>query len=206
MASDLVTRSRRGALAVGLILIGLLSLGLWRVISGSEHQAFAIGATPAESYPVHEGDTYSLAVPGGVSALLKHGIPKVSGQNGDTVGLTCSWSVNGSGSQALSTTPESVDTKAVTTVASFAAPVSGNMTVTCNGWGRMFIPDAASGASDPSGWFLVLSILTLTAGASLGLSAGYRASVLRAEQRARWAAEDAADAAGVAGARDVADA
>lgn len=179
MALTEVTRSRRAALAIGLILIGLLSLGLWRVISGSEHQPFAVGASPAESYAVHEGDTYSLAVPGGVSALLKQGIPKINGQDGDTVGLTCSWSVNGSGSQALSINVESVDTKATTTVAHFSAPVSGNMTVTCEGWGRMFIPDATSGSSDPSGWFLLLSIITLTIGAALGLSAGYQASLRR---------------------------
>jgi hypothetical protein len=192
MASEQVTRSPRAAFAVGLLLVGLLSLGLWRVISGSEHQAFAKGATPAESYQVTEGKEYSLAVPGGVSAMKSHGIPVVDTPNGKTLALTCLWSVNGSASQALNITIESMDTKAVTDVARFTAPVSGQLSVTCDGWGRVFIPDAGSGSSDPSGWFLMLSIITLTVGAALALSAGYSASVQRAEQRARWAAEDAA--------------
>jgi hypothetical protein len=193
MAQEQTRLSSRGAIAVGLLLIGLVSLGLWRVISGSEHQAFAIGATPAESYLVHEGDQYSLAVPGGVSALTKHGIQTINGQNGQSLALTCLWSVNGSGGQALNITTEALDTKAETTVAHFTAPVTGQLTVTCDGWGRMFIPDAQSGSGDPSGWFLMLSIITLTVGSSLALSAGYRASVRRTEEQDRWAAEDAAD-------------
>jgi hypothetical protein len=196
MASEQVTRSPRAALAVGLLLIGLLSLGLWRVISGSEHQAFAKGATPAESYQVTEGKQYSLAVPGGVSAMHSHGIAELTDPSGSkSLALTCLWSVNGSGSQALNISIEAVDTKAETTVAHFTAPVSGRLSVTCDGWGRMFIPDAGSGSSDPAGWFLMLSIITLTIGAALAMSAGYATSVQRAELRARWAAEDAAEAA-----------
>src|SRR3954471_16691221 len=99
-------QSRRATIAVGLLLVGILSLGLWRVISGSEHQAFAKGATPAESYRVVAGDNYSLAVPGGVPAMLKHGIAQVAGQYGTGLGLTCEWSVNGSGNQALSVSSE----------------------------------------------------------------------------------------------------
>ena len=179
MASERAPRTRRGALAIGLLLIGFLSLGLWRVISGSEHQAFAVGATPAESYQVKAGDSYSLAVPGGVSALVKHGIPKIPAQNGTTHGLSCEWSVNGSANQALSISIESLDTKATNTVAHFISPVSGPISVTCDGWGRVFVPDARSGSGDASGWFLLLSIITLTAGAVLALSAGYAASLAR---------------------------
>lgn len=184
MASDRVpglsTRSRRAAWGTGLLLIGLLSLGMWRVLSGSEHQAFAKGASPAQSYRVTTGNEYSLAVPGGVPALLKHGIPQVSGQNGLSLGLSCEWSVNGSATQALSLTVEAIGTKAETTVAHFNSPVSANISVTCDGWGRMFIPDAESGSSDPAGYFLLLSIIALTAGAGLALSAGYTASLARA--------------------------
>lgn len=193
MAVQQPPRSSRGAIAVGLLLIGLVSLGLWRVVSGSEHQAFAVGASPADGYLVRQGDQYSLAVPGGVSALTKHGIPTINEQNGQSLALSCVWSVNGSGGQALNISTEPLDTKAETTVAHFTAPVSGQLSVTCDGWGRMYIPDARSGSGDPSGWFLLLSILTLTLGSSLALSAGYRASLHRAAERARWDADDAAN-------------
>ena len=180
MASEFVPRSRRGAFGAGLLLLGFLCLALWRVVSGAEHQAFAIGATPADSYAVKAGNDYSLAVPGGVRALVKHHIPQVPGQNGTVLGLSCQWSVGGSANQALSLAVESLDTKAETTVARFTSPVTGKISVTCDGWGRVFIPDADSGSSDPSGWFLLLSILALTVGASLALSAGYTASRERA--------------------------
>jgi hypothetical protein len=184
MALDLVSRSRRGALATGLLLVGLLCLGLWRVISGSEHQAFAQGATPPESSAVTANHSYSLAVPGGVPALLKHGIPEVSGQNGTTLGLLCRWSVAGSAFQALSISVEAIGTKAETTVGHFDSPVTGNISVTCDGWGRMFIPDADTKSGDPSGYFLLLSILTLSLGGGLALSAGYTASMQRGSRRA----------------------
>jgi len=182
MASDFATRSRRGAFGAGLLLLGLLSLGLWRVVSGSEHQAFAKGASPADSYAVKAGNNYSIAVPGGVNAMVDHGVQVVNGQNGQTLGLSCEWSVGGSANQALSVSVESLDTKAVTTVGHFLSPVTGNISVTCDGWGRVFIPDADSGSSDPSGWFLLLAIISLTVGASLSLSAGYEASRARARQ------------------------
>jgi hypothetical protein len=170
----------RGAVAIGLVLIGLVSLGLWRVIGGSEHEAFAPGATPPESSKVTSGHSYSLAVPGGVQAMLRHGIQTVNGQNGSTLGLTCEWSVDGSANQALTVSVESLDTKAETKVATFTAPVTGDLSVSCDGWGRMFIPDADSSSGDPSGIFLLLSIIALTLGGALGLSAMYKASLERA--------------------------
>jgi hypothetical protein len=188
MATEAVSgpRAKRTAgvispgMATGLLLLGLLSLALWRVLSGSEHQAFAKGATPAESYQVTSGKTYSLAVPGGVPALLKHGIQEVGGTSGSTLGLSCQWSVDGSANQVLTIQPESLDTKAETDVASFTSPVTGDLRVTCDGWGRMFIPDADKGSTDASGYFLLLAIVTLTLGGGMALSVGYSASLARA--------------------------
>jgi hypothetical protein len=180
MSSTATLRSNRAAIAVGLLLVGFLSLGLWRVVSGSEHQAFAKGATPPSASKVKAGNTYSLAVPGGVPAMLSHGISEVSGAAGEQLGLTCEWSIGGAASQTLVVSPESPGTKAITTVAHFTAPASGEIAVSCDGWGRMFIPDAETGSSDPSGYFLLLSIITLTIGGSLALSAGYRRSQLGA--------------------------
>ena len=175
--------ARRGTIAVGLLLIGLLSLGMWRVVSGSEHLVFAEGAKVPASSKVTAGHTYSLAVPGGVSAMVAHGVPEVTGQSGTTLGLVCTWSVDGSANQALTLSVESLDTKATNNVASFVAPVTGDFSVSCTGWGPVFIPDANGGSSDPSGLFLVLSMITLTLGASLGLSSLYQASLAKSAER-----------------------
>jgi hypothetical protein len=172
--------ARRSAIAVTLVVIGLLCLGLWRVLSGSEHQAFAKGATPPSSSAVTAQHQYSLAVPGGVPAMLSHGISSINSNGGTALALTCQWSIGGAASQGLPVTPESIGTKAETTVAHFIAPVTGKLSITCDGWGAMFVPDADTGSGDPSGFFLLLAIITLTIGACLGLSLGYQSSLRRA--------------------------
>jgi hypothetical protein len=156
------------------------------VASGSEHQAFAKGATPPSSSAVTEGHSYSLAVPGGAPAMLKHGIANLNGQ----LALTCDWSEGTGSPQSLPVNAESTDTKAETTVAQFIAPVTGKIHIACDGWGAMFVPDANS-SSDPSGYFLLLSILTLTVGGILALSAGYQASLRGRARREEWDAEGA---------------
>ncbi len=158
----------RGAVAAGLLLAGLACLGLWRVASGTEDLPFAKGAIAPASAQVTEAETYSLAVPGGVAAMMAHG---VAGPSGGTLGLSCLWSVGGSATQALSVSPERVDTKAETTVAHFTAPVSGKLHVECANWGTMFIPDADDAPIDLSGWFLIAAVITLTVGGALALSA-----------------------------------
>jgi hypothetical protein len=184
MADPVIVSARKSGVAVGLLIAGLLCLGLWRVFSGSEHQAFAKGATPPSSSSVTAGHTYSLAVPGGVPAMLSHGISQLNSNGNQILALTCEWSENGSSRQSLPVSSESIGTKAETTVAHFTAPVTGRISVACDGWGAMFVPDAASGSSDPSGLFLLLAIGTLTVGASLALSVGYQVSKLRAERAA----------------------
>jgi hypothetical protein len=179
------TRSRKGGVAVGLLIVGLFCLAVWRVLSGSEHQAFAKGATPPASSAVTEGHTYSLAVPGGVPAMLSHGIAKLNSQ----LALSCDWSIGTGSPQSLPVSAEAVGTKAETKVAQFVAPVTGKIHVACDGWGAMFVPDADTGSSDPSGYFLLLSIITLTVGGVLALSVGYEVSVLRAARREEYAGD-----------------
>lgn len=169
----------RGALGAGLLLAGLLCLALWRVLSGSENLAFTDGAGAPPLAHVTEGNTYSLAVPGGAPAMIAHG---VYGPAGGTLELSCDWSEGGSQPQSLSVTPEKTDTKAQTTVARFAAPVSGDIRVTCANWGPVFVSDADDVAGDTSGWFLVGAVITLTAGIGFALSAA-REIALRSSGR-----------------------
>ena len=167
--------------AAVLLLVGLASWGLWRVFSGSEELPFAQSATPPSSAHVTKNKTYSLAVPGGVRAMLAHGVPLANSNGGQNLALHCSWSPGAGETRTLALSPESSETKAENTIAHFDAPITGNLHVDCDSWGAVFIPDADNRPSDTSGWALVLATITLTVGAGLGLSA-LRTTWERAQQ------------------------
>jgi hypothetical protein len=171
------------AVAAALVLIGLGSWGLWRVLSGSENLPFAQDASPPASSHVTKDHTYSLAVPGGVEAMLAAGVPTAN--SGSKIGLQCHWSPSAGETRSLEVDAESISTKATNTVGHFVSPITGRFHVDCDGWGAMFIPDADDRPSDTSGWALVIAIVALTAGAGLGLS-GLRT----AWDRSRSARED----------------
>jgi hypothetical protein len=171
--------AHRGAVGAVLLLLGLASLGGWRLLSGIQSQPYASGATPPTSVHVTEGHSYSLAVPGGVGAMIRAGVPTTPTRNGAQLGLECSWSIHGAAAQALTVSAESVDTKAETTVGGFVAPATGALRITCAHWGAMYVPDSDDRAADVSGWLLVLSTIALTIGGALALSAGYAATATR---------------------------
>jgi hypothetical protein len=166
--------SRRGGLAVLLLLVGLLSWGLFRVVSATEHHVFSVGASAPSTVAVHAGASYDIAVHGGVDALTKaHASPSTP---------QCAWSSNGAGLQLLQVTA-AADDKATNVVGSFTAPVTGSIHVECTGWGPVFVDDAANAAGDPAGYLLVLAVIALTIGAALGMSALWSASERRSSQR-----------------------
>ena len=137
--------------------------GLYRVLSGTEHTAYAAGGVPPATAHVTEGKTYGLSVPGGVSTLRKRGA--------DVNSPECQWSAAGTGTQVLQAQAGGPDTKAINVVATFVSPVTGDIAVSCAGWGAMFIDDADSTPADVAGWLLVLAVVALTAGVGLGVSA-----------------------------------
>jgi len=170
---------RRGVAGVVLLLIGLAALGGWRLFSGAESQPFANGATPPATVHVTQNRTYSLAVPGGLPAMERAGVPTTPSNAGDQLSLECAWSIGGTAAQSLTVTPEHVGTKAETTVAHFIAPATGDMRITCAHWGAMYVPDSDDRSGDPSGWMLVLATITLTLGGALALSGVYSAVAAR---------------------------
>jgi hypothetical protein len=161
----------RGVVGVVLVLVGLACFGLWRVLSGTGNQPWDKGASAPPSAQVTAGGTYSLAVPGGVPAMLARGVPVAQNGGNQTISLQCWWSPVAGERQSLDVSPESADTKAENTVGHFTAPRTGPLHVDCDGWGAMFIPDADNRPADVAGWVLLAAILTLTVGAGLGLSA-----------------------------------
>lgn len=161
----------RVAVAAALLLVGLLGLGLWRVLSGTEDLPFSQGATAPTSVHVTKDKTYTLAVPGGVKAMQARGVAVASSANDQTLGLQCDWSKGPSTDpQSLAVSAESTSTKAVNTVGHFVAPITGNLHIGCDDWGAMFVPDSDDRPADRSGWALLLAMITLTIGAGLGLS------------------------------------
>jgi hypothetical protein len=155
--------ARRAVVATVLLLLGVGLAAAYRVISGTQRQAFSVGAVPPSSSQVTEAKTYQLAVPGGVTTLKKRGANVTAAQ--------CEWSVGGSGSQLLQVTAAGPDTKATNVVGTFVSPVTGDIRVDCAGWGAMYIDDADNAPADVAGWFLVLAVIALAVGAGLGVSA-----------------------------------
>jgi hypothetical protein len=177
----------RVAVAAALVLVGLASFGLWRVLSGSENLPFSQGASPPTSAQVTKDKTYTLAVPGGVHAMLAGGVPVAASNGGQTISLQCNWSTGDTtDAQSLSVSAESTSTKAENTVGHFDAPITGKLHIDCDGWGAMFVPDSDDRVTDSSGWALLVAMIALTIGASLGLS----------ELRMTWQRAQASRAAG----------
>jgi hypothetical protein len=106
--------------------------------------------------------------------MVAHGVYAAPGA---AVSLSCEWSTGGSLPQSLGVTPENSDTKAQTTVARFAAPVTGEIRVTCANWGPVFVSDADDVGTDTSGWFLLAAVVALTAGVGFALSAAREISL-----------------------------
>ena len=184
-------RARRGGptravAAVVALLVGLAMLGLWRVVSGSQNLPFDKGAIAPSSVQVTKGHSYTLAVPGGVPAMIAHGMPTRSTGDQQIVALECTWSAAGStadssvgsaGTSGLGTArspltvqAEAVGTKAEDDVGRFYAPITGRIQVDCAGWGPMFVPNSDDRAHDWAGTALLLATILLTVGGALALS------------------------------------
>lgn len=153
----------RAAAAIGLVILAVLLGALYRIVSGTEHHAFANGAVPLDSAHLTIGKAYTLSTPGGVQRLIARGVDPNAAQ--------CEWSVDGSASQALTVAPAAPNTKAINVVASFVAPYTGDIHIDCLGWGPMFLDDADTTSADYAGWLLLLATMTLTGGVVLAMVA-----------------------------------
>lgn len=153
----------RAAAATGLIIAAVLFGALYRIVSGTEHHAFAKGAVALNSAHLTIGKTYTLSTAGGVKDLMARGV--------DVNAAQCEWSVSGSASQALAVVPAGPGTKATNVVATFVAPYTGDIHVDCLGWGPMFLDNADTTSGDYAGWLLLLATIALTGGVVLGMAA-----------------------------------
>jgi hypothetical protein len=147
---------------VTLLAVGVLCWLSSRLAARTENHAYSTGAMPPTSVHVTAGRTYHLAYPGGVAALEGQGI--------DPGSLQCQWSQAGGSRHTLSLVTEPPTTLARNVVASFQADTTGAIHVACDALGAMFVDDADDAKGDPSGWFLLVATLLLTAGVPLTLS------------------------------------
>lgn len=163
-------------LATGLIIATVLLGALFRILSATEHHAFAASAVAPSTARVTLDKSYTLAVSGGVGALQARGVDVNTAQ--------CEWSVGGSGSQALAVAAAGEFTKATNVVGTFVAPFTGDLHIDCLGWGPVFVEDADNATGDTAGWLLLLATITLTLGVALGLAA-LRSAGVESERSAR---------------------
>jgi hypothetical protein len=163
---------RRATVAALLIAAGIVLCGLYRVLSGTEHHAFSADALPPKSVHVTAGTTYHLAVHGGVDALIKRGAVLSAPQ--------CDWSVGDNAPDALTVSAYDANTKATDAVGTFIAPFTGNLRITCAGWGPIFVDDADNSSSDVAGWMLFFGVIALTLGGALAVAAWRASSEARA--------------------------
>jgi hypothetical protein len=165
---------RRGPIAVVLLLAGVLFGGLYRVADGVEKHSYNSGAVPPQTVRLTQGHQYQISVPGGHKALAKRGISATAVQ--------CSLTPNGGGPVQVTVTPISPDLRPTDALATFESPLSGRVHLDCGPWGAVYVDNADDSGWDYSGLFLVLTVLFLTLGVALGLSALYARSMRDDEQ------------------------
>jgi hypothetical protein len=158
-----------GAAGLVLLLVGALAWGLYLFAASNEHHSFTSGGRPPKYAQVVTGHTYRIGIHGGVPAERRAGITPDR--------LRCSITLPGFPASRIAISPESTDTKATEQIASFVAPYTGKVSVTCDRLGAVFVDNTES---DPAGVLLVLATILLTIGAPV-LLAGLR--LLRTELR-----------------------
>ncbi len=159
---------RKGGCAVGLVIAAVLFAGLYRVANGVEKHSYNAGAVPPMTVSLTAGHIYEISVPGGRKALQDRGVSASQAQ--------CSWSQGAQTEQVLTVTVLSADVRPTHAIATFVAPVSGEVHIDCAGWGAVYVDDADNSGWDYAGLFLVLTAVFLTLGVALGLSAAYARS------------------------------
>ncbi len=163
-----------------LVVLGALFWVLSRVAAGGEAHAFAPGHPPPHDVHLVSGQTYRLAIHDGVRAAQRSGR--------DPKSVACSADYGDVAPTALRLTPETSDTKATDTIASFIAPTTGNAHLACAGLPAVYVE--GTGGGDASGLLVVLAAIALGVGVPLLLSGlRTRSDVARIDPTAEGALE-----------------
>jgi hypothetical protein len=177
----LLAGSRRNAiaqLATGIV-VGLLAVVVFagsRFVAANSHHAYDPGARPPPSFAVAAGRTYQLSSAESVQRLTATGVLS---------NLGCTWSAVGrDDADQLPITSTLSDDRNLHTFALFAAPVTGSITIRCNGLDRVLVDDAEDSKPDYSALLMLISTGLALAGAVLAVAGGYAAVEEAATHRA----------------------
>jgi hypothetical protein len=144
-----------------LILLGATLWILYRYQSGRERHSYTTGGAPPATVHLTAGHTYWLSIAGGVDREVALGL--------DPRALQCTQTGAGSAPRVLVLSPESADTKLTHQIASFVAPLTGDVHVDCDRLGAVYIDDADN-SYDYAGLWLVLTSIALAIGIPLSLA------------------------------------
>jgi hypothetical protein len=159
-------RTGRGALAVALIILGILFAVLYRYENSRENHSYNDGGAAPIYVHLTAGKQYEISTPGGMDALVKVG--------SSASALNCNYTPqDGPATAVLTTTSLGTGTRTTHAVATFSSPVTGLVRVECRALQSTYIDDADNVGGDPAGLYLLLCTITLSVGAMLGLSALY---------------------------------
>jgi hypothetical protein len=166
--------ARGGILAVVLLVLAVVAFGGYLALDGSEHHSFNAGAAAPSTVHVTQGKQYEISTPGGLKGLADRGI--------DAAAVACTYR-QGQGVASVLTTSTLAGSRTTHAVATFLAPVTGDVHVECTLLsGGTFVDDSDDGAADASGFFLLVSTVFAALAVPLGLAYLYRRSTARRAQ------------------------
>jgi hypothetical protein len=151
------------------VIAGLASWALYVNQAGSERHSYSRGANPPTYVRLVAGNSYSIAIHGGVDREVQLGV--------DPSTLLCTAALPNQSPGALDVVTEQQDSKATDRIATFVSAISGSVQIQCNGIGAVYVDDAADAPFDVSGVWLVLASLALLIGLPLTLSGLRRPTV-----------------------------
>ncbi len=160
----------RLAAGVALLLLAVLLFAGFRLVAQGQRHSYDPDASPAKSYRLTAGRSYQLSSPIGLTALQSHGV---------LTSLACSWSTDGQLQHPLELATAEADDRDMRTFATFAAPATGALQVSCTRIDKVFIDDADDAGRDHSALLVLLAIVAGFAGVSATVSGGYALSQLR---------------------------
>jgi hypothetical protein len=157
--------TRRAVAAVVLVILGIAFAGVAIVAAQSEQTSYFDRSTPPQFVHLTKGKSYLLSVHGGADTLSAEGL--------DVTTLKCQYSTTANGAaQDLPITALAADSRAVNSIGTIDAPITGDVRVQCTNFtGNVYLDGADGAPFDLAGLYILLCLITLTLGLGLGIAA-----------------------------------
>jgi hypothetical protein len=147
-----------------LLIVALVLFAASRVVAAGQRHAYDPGASPPASYAVTAGTSYQLSAARSVSELKKAGL----------LGNLACFTTSATGEQTpLTLSSVADDDRNLHLFATFVAPATGSVQVSCTGIPGVFVDDADDAAPDRSAVLVLLSGAIGLLGVIAACSGGY---------------------------------